>query len=994
MTGSGSWNNTEKRNEIDLQWNAPANLSGGYHVERDLSASFTSAGEVGTNYGKRFKILNVAPRNAAVGKWFEGWMKMQNSAGTGPVDQGLFDITTVWLKDFNDNPGMLKNPDGTYKYDSIFFGASDWNSDNYDIRNQDLTDASSQATRAFGDTGRAVTFGHDTVEGAADNITPGSDMHVGPPFHPYFNRFASLLGLSVSPSYTEVGSDRLKIAVPGSLTQQPYFLDPTKIYNVSPSHTCCSYYVYNSGATRWIKYDEATLPTNYWRPGDSFVTYLRDGAGNVIADDNWYLVSKNNYAQIQTGHTTGQCTPQEAEIIFNMIYYTSSLNTSTTGKDINAKDTTAPEVPKMTGVSCAENDVNLTLSFDASDLATDYYYRARADTSAGDAYSDIIKIPSLSGIQGYVYSIDSNPTGTPNITRDPATNKVTNINLTPTTGTSAKLYLERTANYDKYLHIVSVDNANNVSSAKTIKLLDYFWWNVDSNNVLTIYPHELNASADLEPFPNPNNPYYRDWPWYPYQGQITKAVLKPGVTARNSLGGLFQWMPLMTTIEGLERLDTSEVTDMYRMFVDCKSLTNLNVTNFDTSSVTNMSSMFNGCRSLTDIDVTHFNTSNVYSMQGMFENCSSLTSLDITNFDTSKVEYMFGVFSGCSSLTSLDLTHFNTSSAKYMGSLFSGCTSLRSLDLTGFDTRKAENMYYMFDGCEQLTDVDVTSFDTSSVTNMIYMFKGCKSLTSLDLSSFDLTNVTNTSDGYGRINHGYHEMLKDTDKLWKLTLGPNTKFPDVTVDGLEVSVNLKDPTPGKPINDLAKPVPPNSQYFATDAQWREASTDDFLHEPDGEAKTADEIMSESATANRKRTYVWDQRGRVLLEAPTAIDFGTHRGSVRSHNYKSEDHKFKVTDNRNSRKNKKWRIEAAMTKPLTKGTKRITGNPLHHKNGSGVETNLTPVAVQLAEKVIPGVIYEDTWEEPWNMLFKTTANEIPEAGSYSGEVTYTLLDSTP
>ncbi|BDR57970.1 BspA family leucine-rich repeat surface protein [Xylocopilactobacillus apicola] len=904
-----------------------------------------------------------------------------------PVSMNLIKVTSVLLSDFNSNANAyLKDVNGKYKYDGIYFGSEDSNG-GWTPGVNDLTAASQPVVAAFANTGRSVLLGHDTV----------AQVHVS---HEYFNRFAPKLGLKF---YGDLqtgggttsgglmdwrGSNQVAFTNRGMLTQYPYVLDSTAKYQISPCHTLGQYYMYNDGGVRWMEFSGGT-------PVVSDIThYAYDSNGQVIGDDNWYLVTKNNYAMIQTGHSNGQCTPDEAKIIANLVYYTSTLNTTTEANDFTAKDITAPNEPTSSRVSEDQNGAKIKI--DASDIGTNYYYRVQANTTSGMKYSDTVKVPITSGMKGYVYSIDDNPSGTVTATKDPVTGDVNNINLTTTSDTDSSntINLTRSAHAGKYLHIVSVDKANNVSAVKTISLAEYLWWNVDSSDVLTIYPHELNSSADSNPFPNPNNPYYRDWPWYPYRDHITKAVLKPGVTARGGLSVLFQWQPLLTTIEGLERLDTSEVTNMYGMFWECKSLTNLNVTNFDTSSVTNMNSMFSGCRSLTDIDVTHFNTSNVYSMQGMFENCSSLTSLDITNFDTSKVEYMFGVFSGCSSLTSLDLTHFNTSSAKYMGSLFSDCTSLRSLDLTGFDTSKAEEMYYMFDGCEQLTDVDVTSFDTSSVTNMMYMFRGCKSLTSLDLSSFDLTNVTNTSDGYGRINHGYHEMLKDTDKLWKLTLGPNTKFPDVTVDGLEVSVKLKDPTPGKPINDLAKPVPPNSQYFATDAQWREASTDDFLHEPDGEAKTADEIMSESATANRKRTYVWDQRGRVLLEAPTAIDFGTHRGSVRSHNYKSEDHKFKVTDNRNSRKNKKWRIEAAMTKPLTKGTKRITGNPLHHKNGSGVETNLTPVAVQLAEKVIPGVIYEDTWEEPWNMLFKTTANEIPEAGSYSGEVTYTLLDSTP
>ena len=45
-------------------------------------------------------------------------------------------------------------------------------------------------------------------------------------------------------------------------------------------------------------------------------------------------------------------------------------------------------------------------------------------------------------------------------------------------------------------------------------------------------------------------------------------------------------------------LDTSQVTDMFCMFFDCSSLTQ--VPDLDTSQVTNMSYMFYGCSSLTD----------------------------------------------------------------------------------------------------------------------------------------------------------------------------------------------------------------------------------------------------------------------------------------------------------------------------------------------------------------------------------------------------------
>ena len=68
-------------------------------------------------------------------------------------------------------------------------------------------------------------------------------------------------------------------------------------------------------------------------------------------------------------------------------------------------------------------------------------------------------------------------------------------------------------------------------------------------------------------------------------------------------------------------IDSSQVTGMRDMFVDCSSLTTVPV--MDTSQVTDMQSMFKGCSSLTT--VPDMDTHNVTYMADMFRGCSSLT---------------------------------------------------------------------------------------------------------------------------------------------------------------------------------------------------------------------------------------------------------------------------------------------------------------------------------------------------------------------------------
>ena len=194
-------------------------------------------------------------------------------------------------------------------------------------------------------------------------------------------------------------------------------------------------------------------------------------------------------------------------------------------------------------------------------------------------------------------------------------------------------------------------------------------------------------------------------------------------------------------IEGLENLDTSNVTNMGLMFDTCKKVTSLDVSKFDTSNVTNMSSMFQHCSGLTSLNVSKFDTSKVTDMRYMFSSCSGLTSLDVSKFDTSKVTNMYSMFSSCTGLTSLDLSNFDTSKVTDMSSMFNECRGLTNLDASKFDTSKVTNMYRMFYYCTGLTSLDVGKFDTSNVTSMGEMFFDCSGLTSLDVSKFDTSKV-------------------------------------------------------------------------------------------------------------------------------------------------------------------------------------------------------------------------------------------------------------
>ena len=133
----------------------------------------------------------------------------------------------------------------------------------------------------------------------------------------------------------------------------------------------------------------------------------------------------------------------------------------------------------------------------------------------------------------------------------------------------------------------------------------------------------------------------------------------------------------LTTIEGIEYLNTENVTSMSLMFSGCSALTTLNLSNFDTQSVTNMTGMFSDCRALTTLDVSNFNTQNVTDMSFMFFNCSAITTLDIAKFDTKNVTNMSYMFYRCSALTTIYASDkFVTTACEKDEDMFKECANL------------------------------------------------------------------------------------------------------------------------------------------------------------------------------------------------------------------------------------------------------------------------------------------------------------------------------
>ena len=65
---------------------------------------------------------------------------------------------------------------------------------------------------------------------------------------------------------------------------------------------------------------------------------------------------------------------------------------------------------------------------------------------------------------------------------------------------------------------------------------------------------------------------------------------------------------------------------------------------FKSSTYTDLYGLFKDCSTISEIDFSNFNTANTENMQEMFNECTSLTSINFSNFNTDKVTTMCGMF--------------------------------------------------------------------------------------------------------------------------------------------------------------------------------------------------------------------------------------------------------------------------------------------------------------------------------------------------------------
>ncbi|MBQ9293594.1 MAG: BspA family leucine-rich repeat surface protein [Bacteroidaceae bacterium] len=207
----------------------------------------------------------------------------------------------------------------------------------------------------------------------------------------------------------------------------------------------------------------------------------------------------------------------------------------------------------------------------------------------------------------------------------------------------------------------------------------------EATGTLTYY-YDMNMSSRsgvtevYDPVNNPDAVRFTG-----YYKKVLKAVIDPSMkdaplTSMRSMfyGGfhpetfVMQSLRNMTSIEGLENLNTSTVTDM--------------------------NNMFGLCQSLTTLDLSSFNTSKVTTFNGMFQGCENLKMADVSSFDINKVRDMGMMFLGCTKLTTICCDKDWSNSTAESGYMFSGCKKLVGGNGTAFDSNVIDATYARPDG--------------------------------------------------------------------------------------------------------------------------------------------------------------------------------------------------------------------------------------------------------------------------------------------------------
>ena len=348
------------------------------------------------------------------------------------------------------------------------------------------------------------------------------------------------------------------------------------------------------------------------------------------------------------------------------------------------------------------------------------------------------------------------------------------------------------------------DRSNDCVQASEFSLLQavpFVEWNTTTNNLTFKYGNKpADVAGEYSCFDiNGQTEEHPEWSEIFKKPEVTTVVFDESFKYfyPTSCREWFSTGYYLKNIEGLEYLNTNEVTDMSQMFKACYSLPNIDLTHFNTDKVTEMDQMFYACWSLTTLDLSEFNTSSVATMYQMFMSCKSLQTVYVNcNFTTENCNdndnQMFAQCEKLAGATECDGTSdIGTNRANYVdgyltdiayarwsddgktltfysnhdrqsgdfGVLHSGypswledeneryATATHVVFDESFSNARPTSCGYWFASFQSLEGIEgIEHLNTSETTSMEGMFYGCVVKNNMNLSAHNTSKVKNMSN--------------------------------------------------------------------------------------------------------------------------------------------------------------------------------------------------------------------------------------------------------
>lgn len=204
-----------------------------------------------------------------------------------------------------------------------------------------------------------------------------------------------------------------------------------------------------------------------------------------------------------------------------------------------------------------------------------------------------------------------------------------------------------------------------------------------------------------------------------------------------SLSELFNGCENLVTVK--MPLLPNQLSNMGFMFTECGKLQSIDIPNSIKSvNVVTIDNLFANCKKLPESNIVNIinmmNTGNLQIARAVFMNCKLLTQIDLTMWNTTNLEKIGMLFYGCENLTRINMTNWNTSKIIGLEQTFMGCEKLQSLDLSNWNVTIINTAAFAFANCKQLRVLDIGNFSMSHVSTE-GIFNECNSLQYLIIES-------------------------------------------------------------------------------------------------------------------------------------------------------------------------------------------------------------------------------------------------------------------